>query len=78
MFARRQSYGDDLMTDVELAEAIQANLIDAEARMEAADVDGRVIRRFRRHHAGLADIALDLKGAGHIQTFSGGEPKTTP
>lgn len=59
------------LTDVELAYQIQDDLNEAEARMEAANVDARLIRRFKRAHASIADIAEDLKLSGEIIAYEG-------
>lgn len=63
------------LTNEQLAERISADLNEAEARMEAAEVSPPVIRRFKHGHAILGDMARILMDSGHVQPFSGGEPK---
>jgi len=63
------------LTNEQLGERIAADLNEAEARMEAANVEPRLLRRFKAGHALLADVGDDLVGGGQVQPFSGGEPK---
>jgi hypothetical protein len=63
------------LTNEQLGERIAADLNEAEARMEAADVPARLQRRFKAGHALISDVSEDLIGSGQVQPFSGGEPK---
>lgn len=63
------------LTNEQLAERISADLTEAEARMEAASVAPRLVKRFKAGHALLADVADDLIAGGQVSTFSVGGDK---